>query len=238
MALLLASLSGLGLAACETTQDKAAALAAEGQALVASQEGVVVKEINKEVKVVSTTLLKDEFGEAVVVELENTSNEAQVELPINIDVLNAKGKSVFSNDVAGLDPTLTYVPLLLPGETSYWVNDQILASGTPKSVKVKVGTSEETAPPEIPELAVTEPQINIDPSGIEVEGKVTNKSQVDQEQLILFGVAVRGGEVVAAGRGLFKKLAVGSKPFPYNIFVIGDPRGADVEVLAPPSVLE
>ena len=43
---------------------------------------------------------------------------------------------------------------------------------------------------------------------------------------------------MAAGRGQFKNLAAGGKPLTYNIFFIGDPRGAEVQVTAPPSELE
>lgn len=228
----------LGLAACETTQDKAAALQAQGEALVANEEGVKVGQANKDVEVVSTAVLSDENGSAVAVELKNNSNQPQVNLPILIDVLDAKKKSVFTNSVPGLDESLTHVPLIRPGETTYWVNDQVLANGDPKSVEVKVGSSDEDAPSEIPEVAVSEPQINIDPSGVEVEGSVTNQSNIDQQQLVLFSVAKRGNEVVAAGRGQFKNVTAGGKPLRYNIFFIGDPRGAQIEVLAPPVVLE
>ena len=71
-----------------------------------------------------------------------------------------------------------------------------------------------------------------------MEGTVENTSSVDQFQLVLYAVATRGGEVVAAGRGQFKNLAAGGKPLTYNIFFIGDPRGAEVQVTAPPSELE
>ena len=230
--------ASLVLTACETTQDKAAALQEQGQALVANQEGVSLGAVNKDVEVIGTTVLSDENGSAVAVELRNKSNEAQVNLPILIDVLDAKGKSVFTNSIPGLDESLTHVPLIRPNETTYWVNDQVLAAGDPKSVKVKVGASTEKAPGSIPELRVSEPQVNLDPSGVEVEGQVENRSEVDQQQLVLFSVAKRGSEVVAAGRGQFKNLTAGGKPLRYNIFFIGDPRGAQIDVLGPPSVLE
>jgi hypothetical protein len=71
-----------------------------------------------------------------------------------------------------------------------------------------------------------------------VIGTVTNKSQIDQAKLVLFAVARRGGQVVAAGRGLIKKAKAGAKPAPYVIFFIGDPAGADVSIEAPPTVLQ
>jgi hypothetical protein len=237
-ATLVVAVSSAALAACETTQDKARALQEQGAAQVAAEVGVSVGKPNQAVKVVDSFVLSDQYGDAVAVELQNTSKQAQVNLPIVIDVLDAKGKSVYSNNVPGLDESLTHVPLLRPGETTYWVNDQLQPSGTPKSVKVKVGASEEQAPAKLPELTVSSPRLNNDPSGIEVEGRVTNDSQVTQQQLVLFAVARAGQEVVAAGRGQFKKLDAGGKPLNYNIFFIGDPRGADIEVLAPPTDLQ
>ena len=118
------------------------------------------------------------------------------------------------------------------------MNDQLQPNGEPKSVKVTVGVPAEPAPGQIPELAVSPPQLHEDSSGIEVEGSVTNKSQIDQTDLVIFAVARSGGKVVAAGRGQVKKLKVGTAPGRYNIFFIGDPRGADVSVKAPPSVLQ
>jgi hypothetical protein len=226
------------LAGCETTQDKAEALREQGEQLIASQEGVVVTKENPDVKVLGTWLLHDQYGDAVAVRVQNTSDKPQVKLPINVDVRGANGKSVYANDVPGLDPSLTYIPYLAPKETTYWVNDQVLATGTPKSVKVKVGPPSEQAPAgPPPEIAVSEPRLHSDPSGIEVEGSVTNKSQIDQPQVVLFAVAERGGGVVAAGRGQFKNLTAGGKPLRYNIFFIGDPRGAELSVLVPPSAL-
>jgi hypothetical protein len=226
------------LAACQSSQDKARELREQGLADVAAQEGITIEQRNKEIKVVGTTLLHDQYGDAVVVELQNTSKQAQVNVPILIDLRDAKGKSVYRNDVPGLEPSLTYVPLLAPGETVDWVNDQLQPNGEPASVKVKVGVPAEPAPGQIPELAVSPPQLHEDSSGIEVEGSVTNKSQVDQTDLVIFAVARSGGKVVAAGRGQVKKLKVGTAPGRYNIFFIGDPRGAEVSVKAPPTVLQ
>ena len=126
-----------------------------------------------------------------------------------------------------------------PGETVTWVNDQILASGTPKSAKVTVGQPDSTDPAQIPEIAVSPPRLQQDSSGLVVRGTMTNKSQIDQRKLTLFAVARQGGEIVAAGRGGYKNLrADAPKPGNYNIFFIGDPRGAEITVTAPPSVVD
>ncbi len=125
-----------------------------------------------------------------------------------------------------------------PGETVTWVNDQILAAGTPKTATVTLGQPDATNPASIPEIDVSPPRIQQDSSGVLVRGTMTNQSNVDQTKLTLFAVARQGGEIVAAGRGGFKNLRANApKPGNYNIFFIGDPQGAEITVTAPPSVV-
>jgi hypothetical protein len=233
-----AVLAGLTLTACESTQDKAREVRAQNQQVLASQKGISVAKPYKDVKVLGSTVLHDQYGDAIVVEVRNESKETLVNLPILIDLRDAKGKSVYRNDLPGLDPALTHIPLVRPGETFDWVNDQLSPSGTPKSAKVKVGPPDATVSQRLPELEVGPAKLSNNPSGILARGEVTNKSQVDQLKLVVYAVARSGGEVVAAGRGQFKNLKAGGNPGTYNIFFIGDPQGADVTVTAPPSVLK
>jgi hypothetical protein len=232
-------LGAISLSACESTQDKAAKVQEQAAELVASQVPLAIPKPNQDVNVAGTSLINDENGTAVVVELQNTGKQTIAGVPILVDVKDAKGKTVFTNDAFGLDFALNHVPVMKPGETVFWVNDQVLANGEPKSVKVTIGRPEVKVPPKLPEVAVSPGRIHQDPSGVEVEGTMTNQSQVDQRKLVLFAVARNGGKVVAAGRGAFKNLRAGaSRPGTYNIFFIGDPRGAEVTITAPPSVLE
>ena len=55
-------------------------------------------------------------------------------------------------------------------------------------------------------------------------------------RLLLYAVAREGDRVVAAGRGAIEQLKAEPKPLPYNIYFIGDPRGADVTVTAFPTL--
>jgi hypothetical protein len=233
-----AVLAGPILTACESTQDKAKKIQAENAKLLASERGISVTKPFKDVNVLGTTVLHDQYGDAIVVEVRNESNRTLLNMPILIDLRDAKGKSVYRNDVPGLDPALTHVPLLRPGENFDWVNDQLSPTGMPKSAKVMVGAPEGTAPKQLPEIEVGSAEIESSPQGVLARGKVTNKSQIDQLKLVLYAVARSGGKVVAAGRGQFKNLKAGGNPGDYNIFFIGDPRGAEVTVTAPPSVLE
>lgn len=227
----------VGAAGCQSSQSKSAELEKEGHNVLAKEQGLQIAGVNKQVKVEDTAVLSDKNGSAVVVTLKNESSQALVNAPIAIDVRDAKGKTVFKNNAPGLDPSLVSVPLMMPGQTVDWVNDQVLANGEPKSVKVEVGNTQDTVTSSPPEIDLSQPKLKTDPfSGTEATGTITNKSGVDQTKLTLFAVARKGGQIVAAGRGGFKRLKP-DKPSEYHIYFIGDPTGADVTVTAPPTVL-
>jgi hypothetical protein len=226
-----------GLGGCESTQSRSAELEKEGETALVVDQGLKIKEESSDVKVTSSTLLTDSYGSAVVVSLHNSSDRNLVNVPILIDVLDAKGKSVYRNDIPGIEPALAAVPYIPAGGEAQWVNDQVQTSGKPKSVKVKVGASGDSYSGPIPEIEVSKPTIEGDPvSGIEAKGTVVNRTGEDQERLLLYAIATSGGRVVAAGRGALEHLKGTTKPLHYNIFFIGDPKGADVEVTQYPTL--
>lgn len=221
---------------CESTQDKSARIAAE-LGPVAKEQGLKISKESVDVEVVETKLLTDSVGTAVAVTLRNESSRDLVDVPILIDVLDAKGKSVYRNDIPGIEPALASAPYLAAGEETVWVNDQVLAAGKPARVEVKVGASEETFSGELPAVAVDAPKLEGDPyTGVAAGGEVLNESGGDLERLLLYGVARQGGEIVAAGRGAIEPLKANGKDAPYNIYFIGDPRGAEVTVTEFPSL--
>lgn len=219
------------LAGCQSTQSKSAELAKQGGA-VSKEQGLEIDKKSRDVKVTGTTVVSDPNGTAAIVELKNTSKKTLVNVPIAIDVRKG-GKSVFANDAPGLEPSLVSVSALKPGESLTWVNDQVFAPG-PK-VDVKVGATDEQPPAKLPVVDVGPPRVGGDPtSGFAIEGKVTNRSDLLQRKLVLYAVARKGGKVVAAGRGQVERL----KPHAaagYQIFFIGNPEGARVELVAPPT---
>jgi hypothetical protein len=230
--LLVALGAGL-LAGCESTQDKSRRLAAQGKGLLA-EKGVAVARRTKDVKVLSTTVLRDQNGTAVAVKLRNVSKHTLWNLPISIDVRGARGKRVFRNDQPGLEPTLAHVPLLRPGETFTWVNDQVAAADTARSVKAKVGAGSSVDAARLPKIVLSGRRLQDDPvNGVAAVGLAANRSKVELRKVVVFAVARRGGRVVAAGRGQITRLKPG-KRVRFQAFFIGDPRGARVELIAPP----
>jgi hypothetical protein len=226
-----------GLAACQSTQNRSAELEGQGAKTLLADSGLKIGKESTKVNVVDTALLTDANGSAVVVTLRNDSSEDLTNVPILIDVLNAKGKSVYRNDIPGIEPALAAVPYIPAGGEVDWVNDQVLASGKPAKVEVKVGADAGSYSGEIPEIELSEPTLSGDPvSGIEATGDVVNRSGEEQGRLLFYVVARSGGKVVAAGRGAIEHLKATAKPLHYDVFFIGDPRGAALELTAFPTL--
>jgi len=238
--LVLAGLAALSLGAlsgCESTQSRSAELEERGAKTLLADSGLEIDKQSTEVTVGGSELLSDANGSAVVVTLRNRSQQDLTDVPILIDVLDTKGKSVYRNDIPGIEPALAAVPFIPAGSAVEWVNDQVLASGKPKRVLIKVGADASSYNGEIPQVEVSDPRLDGDPvSGIEATGDVVNRSGEDQGRLLLYVVARKGGEVVAAGRGAIEHLKAGTKPVHYDVFFIGNPSGAELELSAFPTL--
>ncbi len=235
-AFLLALPVALMATGCQSTQDKSAELEAKGGTAF-KEKGLKVRVASKDVKVLSKTVLSDQNGAAVVVELQNKTDRTLVSVPLAINVTDGK-KSVFKNDDPGIEPSLVGVSLLTGGDSIAWVHDQVLATGKVAAVKVRPGKDKGGAPDELPEIEVGPAKLVTDPtSGVAAEGKITNRSDLLQRKLVIFGVARKGKKVVAAGRSQVEKLRPG-KTATYQIFFIGNPRGARIELAAPPTALK
>lgn len=233
----LALLAVASLSACQSTQSRSAELEDENATVLLEEEGVTVTEEDPDIEVVATTVLSEAEGNAVVVELRNKSSEDLVDVPIAVDVLDAKGRSVYKNDAPGLEQALVAVPFIPAHGDAVWVNDQVLAVGKPVSAEVKVGVGGVPFDGEQPEIEVSKPKLEGDPtSGIVADGDVVNRTGEDQNRLLLFGVARQGGRVVAAGRGAIEHLKPEAKKVPYNIYFIGDPSGAELSLYEYPTL--
>ncbi len=233
-----AAVAAVPLTGCESTQDKSARLARKGGTLLHGEKGLVVSAQSRDVRVAETTVIQDENGTAVVVVLRNRSAQPVGAVPLAIDVQGGGGGSVYKNDTPGLDPSLVEATGLPAHGEVAWVDDQVTASGAAKRVAARVGVAKGSAPRALPQIALGTPQLQEgDVTGPEAVGLVTNRSQVEQKRLVVFCVARRGGKLVAAGRAIVNRLAPG-KHARYHVFFIGNPRGASLSAVAPPTVLE
>lgn len=231
--LLTAALLGGG---CETTQDKSERLEKVGGAAT-REKGLKIGAKSSDVEVSGTAVIADSNGAAAVVELQNTSRRPLAGVPLAIDVTDGR-RSVFKNDAPGLEPSLVGVPALAAGASLAWVHDQILGEGAAKSVNATVGKDSGGAPSRLPRIDVGRPALSRDPtSGLAAEGTIVNRSDLLQRELTLFAVARKGRRIVAAGRGQIERLRPG-KTARYQIFFIGNPQGARIEIAAPPTNLK
>lgn len=233
--LALLALCALAAAGCESSQAKSARLA-KAPRRSANEKGVKVTRQNPDVRVVSTALVHDQYGTAAVAELRSRARVAQADLPLSIVVRGAGGKRLFANDTPGLADTLTHVPLLRAGEHAWWVHDQVTSDGG-KRVDVTVGRSAQRLPAKLPRLVPSALKLERDPDGAYTAGRLRNDSEVTQLEVVVYGVALTGGKVVAAGRAGIDRLP-GHADKLFKVFWIGDPKGAQVHVFAPPTILE
>ena len=226
-----------GLSACQSTQSRSAELEEENSSVLLEEDGLTVTKEDPDIKVTSTALLSEAEGNAVVVELHSDSPDDLVDVPISVDVLDAKGQSVYTNDAPGLEQALVAVPFIPARGDAIWVNDQVLAAGKPASVEVKVGVGGKPFDGEQPEIEVSEPKLEGDPtSGIVADGDVVNRTGEDQNRFLIYAVARQGNEIVAAGRGAIEHLKPEAKKVPYNVYFIGNPRGAELTLYEYPTL--
>jgi hypothetical protein len=229
------ALVALALTACESNQERSAKLeraaekhkgeAARRRAL--AQRVLTITRVSKKIEIVSTELVRGREGDAAIVTLRNTSNTTLSDVPVQIHVRSAGGASLYTNDITGLSPTLASVALIPAHAVLTWIDDQVQASGVPVSVSAKVGegTPSNAA---VPELSVQGAHL----AEGETEGNVVNHSQVSQQELVVNALARRAGKIVAAGRAVLPAASAGAAT-PFQIFFVGSPTGAQLEVSAP-----
>jgi hypothetical protein len=230
--------AALAASGCESTRAQAEKMAQEGDSAFAAR-GLRVGAVNRDVQIVERAVVSDVNGTAAVVVLRNRSARALADVPVAIAVKGTNGKALWRNDAAGLEEGLTHVALLEPGRTVTWVNDQILpAAGRPAALGARVGAGE-PAPAGAAgvDIAVEGARLEGDPtSGVTVLASAVNRSSVAQENLVIASVARRGGRVVAAGRAIVPRLRANDSER-FQVFFIGDPRGAELTFDAQPSTL-
>ena len=239
-ALTLLALASVAMSACESTQDKSARLKREGKGLLTHEKGLELTRTNTDVKILDTALLHDQYGTAAVVELENETKRDVANVPVAITVKGAAGKTVYRNNIPGLEPALVSAPLMPHGKRVVWIHNQISAAVSPRSVAVKVGTPKTPrVPARLPDIELSKIRSDSDTDGAYVAGVIANRSKIAQKRLTIFCVARKGGRIVAAGRGVIDRLtpAPTKKPVRFKIYFIGNPKVARLGFYAPPSPL-
>ncbi len=228
-------LLALALGGCETTAERSAQLERQARPTVLAQHGLSIARSSSYVKVLATQVLHSSEGTAVAVTLRNASAHALRDVPIAIAVEDSRGSVLYANNAPGLEAALTSVSLLGSREQVTWVDDQVHANGVPARASAIVGEAPQ-APAGTPRMRLAGVHPVEEASGAGAAGTVLNDSAIAQRGLVVYGIARRGGAIVAAGRALLAEVpAHGSSPF--QIFFIGSPQGAQLQVSAPATTL-
>jgi hypothetical protein len=233
--------AGLGVltvtaSACESTQQESAKIGREAGAQAAGPAALKLGAVNHGVRVADATLLHGEGRLAVAVKLTATTQRAQLNVPVLVNVTGAGGKLLYTNGTGGAEASLQRIALLRPRTAEWWVNDQVLASSSASGVKVRVGTGTRAPRGAQPELSTTATHLG-EQSGLSVlSGRLVNRSHTAQSKVPVFAVALRDGKPVAAGRAVISELA--GRPgasAPFQVFLVGKAAGATVQVTAVPT---
>jgi hypothetical protein len=223
------------LAACESNIDRSARIAGQGRHLIADKGTLKLGASNRDVHIQRAVIVHGDGAAAAAVEVRNAGRRAQVNVPILIDVRDAKGTSVYRNDAVGLQPALQRLAVVRSGRTAWWVNDQLLGAEAARSVSARVGAARAVARP--PHIDARDLHLDSDANGPYLTGAIVSRLQRPQRNLPVFAVALRGGRVVAAGRALVPKVAAHArKPVHFRLLFVGNPRGARIQVTIAPEV--
>jgi hypothetical protein len=140
---------------------------------------------------------------------------------------------LYQNSASGLEPSLTTISLLEPGQETIWVDDQVTASGTPASASALVGEAT-PASGAIPQLSVSGAHPSTEAGGeATLSGTVSNHSSVAQQNLVVYAVARRAEKIVAAGRAVLPEVPGQGTNVPFQIYFVGDPSGAQISTSVP-----
>jgi hypothetical protein len=220
------------LGACESTESESAKIEREAVKARESEPGALKLGVaNKSVRVSNATLLSSGGRKAIAVELTSSSSRDQRELPVLVEVTAPGGKIAYTNE-AGVEPALQHISLLRSHESAWWVDDQVLANQTTRSLRVRVGSGAQPSHKAQPRLSATVTHAG----SSSLSGVLVNHSRVAQKKVPVFVVALRAGKVVAAGRAIVATLAghPGASA-PFQATLVGSATGAKIELTAVPT---
>jgi hypothetical protein len=242
---LAAVLVTLALSGCETTAEKSVKLeraakkheAQTERATAAAQRELTIAHASTKVAVTGVTLLHSSEGLAAVVTLQSHSRTALREVPIRVTVRDAAGHAIYTNETPGQSSALISASLIPAGGRLEWIDDQIPSAADARGATAEVGEAPPAGGGAPPKLTVSGAHMIEDPSsGPGAEGYVVNHSAIAQSELVVYAVARRGTRIVAAGRAVLPQAPAGASTR-FQLFFIGSPQGARLEVSAPASTL-
>ena len=232
------ALAAIALTGCETSAEKSARLERAALANLPPGHGagtgpLKISRPSAVVKVTSAVLVRDAEGIAAVVTLRNDSAGARQAVPLEINVRDRRGASLYSNTASGLSGSLTTVSYIPAHGTATWVDDQVQLTGTPSAVAAEAGEGK-PAGAQAPQIELRRGEVTEEAGGSGVRGTAVNHSRIAQRELVIYAVASKGGRVLAAGRAVLTELAAGASA-PFSISLIGPASGGSGLSLSAPA---
>lgn len=227
----------LGFAACETTQDKAARLAVSSDRK-SDRRPIEIHRVDRQVKVVRASLVRGSGGAAVAVTLRNAGSTPVNDLPILVGVRTATGGDQPLNGDGHVPYFQAHAPAIAPGQETTWVftTEDDLASA--QSAYAKVGTPSPTPVTTASRVPALSAHADSPAAGKDtVEATVSNDTGLPQYDVAVYAWADKGGHLVAAGQAQIPDLNEGDTST-VKVALVGDPKGADVHVAAPPTIFQ
>jgi hypothetical protein len=224
----------VALPACQSTEQESARIGREGRQPVAGTGNLRLGAVNPSVQASDVTLLSSSGRTAVAVRLSSSSRAPQAAIPVLVEVSGARAKQLYTNATGGLETSLQEMALLAPHAQAWWVDDQVLTSQSASGVRVRVGTGRVLRAGVSPATLTTTGLRLARQAGLSVlAGQLVNHSPKGLGKVPVYAVALAGRRVVAAGRAV---VAAGPRATsPFEIFLVGNPSGARLELSAAPS---
>jgi hypothetical protein len=236
-AALAAGLIVLGASGCETTQEQSAKIARTLGRQSAIAGTTRLGAANRDVRIEEDVLVTAGGQSAVALKLTNTSARTQADFPVLISALDASGRSVYRNDTSGIEASIQQLALLAPHATAWWVDNEVLESGgVPKTATGQLGASTASAPSTLPTITTQGVSASDSFPGPHVSVSVRNRSRIEQRQLPVYAVALRGGTVVGAGRAIIPSLAPGAVA-QVQVPMVGSVNGSTISLTVAPTAL-
>jgi hypothetical protein len=211
----------VSLSACQSTQQESAKIGREGRQLVAAAGNLRLGAVNHSVR-------------ASEVRLSSSSSAPQAAIPVLVEVSGAGAKQLYTNATGGLETSLQQMSQLTPHGQAWWVDDQVLTSQSASGVRVRVGSGRVPRTSFSPSTLTSTGLHLAQQAGLSVlAGELVNHTAKALGKVPVYAVALAGRRVVAAGRAVVGAPSRSTSPF--QIFLVGNPAGARLELSAAPS---
>jgi hypothetical protein len=221
---------GAVLSGCATTQDANRRASIQADRTLASRRALELRGTDRDVRAVTTTVLNGKEGSAVVAVLRNRGSQPVNDLPIEVGPEGGQPVNARPN----VPYFQSHAPAIAPGEETTWVYVSKDPLGSNRAF-VRVGAH--PTPPLTTADHVSALDAGGKGDGSSVKADVTNDTGVPQYDLDVYAVARTGGRMVAAGRANVEHLGV-TESAHLTLPVIGDAKGAQVQIFAPQTLFQ